>query len=102
MGNGCSILSIKHICYGEEVSIHDLKDNKNKNGNNNIIKESNNIEENSLKNEPNSFNSSNNNILTHNHSPAENKKSIINYKGKKLIAAQFNLLSNIDKEKCGG
>lgn len=100
MGNGCSILSIKHICYGEEISFQDLEDNKNKNGNNNIIKESNNIEDNSLINEPYSFNTSNNNILTQNHTPAENKKSIINYKGKKLSAAQFNLLSNIDKENC--
>lgn len=99
MGNGCSILSIKHICYGEDVSINNLEDNNNKNGNNNIKNDSKNIENNALLNDPNFLSVNNNNIITQNHSPTENDdNNNINFKNIKLSAAQINLL-NIDKEK---
>jgi len=102
MGNGCSILSIKHICYGEDVSINNLEDNNNKNGNNNITNDSKNIENNALLNDPNSLSVNNNNIITQNHSPTENDdNNNINFKNKKLSAAQINLM-NIDKEKIQG
>ena len=102
MGNGCSILSIKHICYGEDVAINNLQDNNNKNGNNNITNDSKNIENNALLNDPNSLSVNNNNIITQNHSPTENDdNNNINFKNKKLSAAQINLM-NIDKEKIQG
>lgn len=102
MGNGCSIFSIKHICYGEELNINDLEDNKNKNGNNNITNESKNIEDNILINDANVFSANNNNIITQNNSPADKNNNSINNKGKKYSAAQLNLLSNIEKDKIEG
>lgn len=100
MGNVCSILSIKNICNGEDISVIDLEDNRNKNGNNNLIKDSKIIESNMLLNAPNNF-SANNNLMIQNHSTTDNNDNNNdnnNIANKKLSVAQINLL-NIDKDK---
>ena len=100
MGNGCSIFSIKHICNGEEFSIDNIEDNQNKNGNNNLIKDTKNFE-NHVLNDPNIFNV-NINVIAENPSPFEiNDDNSINFKNKKLCAAQINLI-NLDKDKIEG
>ena len=97
MGNGCSIFSIKHICNGEEFSIDNIEDNQNKNGNNNLTKDTKNTE-NHVLNDPNIFNV-NINVIAENRSPNEiNDDNSINFKNKKLSAAQINLI-NLDKDK---
>lgn len=98
MGNGCSILSINNICIGEDISINNLEDNKNKNGNNSLTKDTKNSENNML-NDPNNFNA-NNNIIPQNNSPTDNNinNNNIFFKNKKLSSAQVNLM-NLDKEK---
>lgn len=100
MGNVCSILSIKNICNGEDISVIDLEDNRNKNGNNNLIKDSKIIESNMLLNAPNNY-SANNNLMIQNHSTTDNNDNNNdnnNIANKKLSVAQINLL-NIDKDK---
>jgi hypothetical protein len=98
MGNGCSILSINKICIGEDISINNLEDNKNKNGNNSLTKDTKNSENNML-NDPNNYNA-NNNIIPQNNSPTDNNinNNNIFFKNKKLSSAQVNLM-NLDKEK---
>ena len=100
MGNVCSILSIKNICNGEDISVIDLEDNRNKNGNNNLIKDSKIIESNMLLNAPNNLRA-NNNLMIQNHSTTDNNDNNNdnnNIANKKLSVAQINLL-NIDKDK---
>ena len=100
MGNDCSILSIKNICNGEDISVIDLEDNRNKNGNNNLIKDSQSIESNMLLNAPNNLRA-NNNLMIQNHSTTDNNDNNNdnnNIANKKLSVAQINLL-NIDKDK---
>lgn len=96
MGNDCTILSLKQICYGEDVYINNIEDNENKNGTNNITIDSKNIEDNILINEPITFNANNNNMIAQNH--LERYNNNINLKNKKLSAAQISLLSKINKE----
>jgi hypothetical protein len=97
MGNGCSIFSIKHICNGEEFSIDNIEDNQNKNGNNNLIKDTKNFE-NHVLNDPNIFNV-NINVIAENNSPIEfNDGNNITINNKKLSSAQISLL-NLDKDK---
>ena len=100
MGNVCSILSIKNICNGKDISVIDLEDNRNKNGNNNLIKDSKIIESNMLLNAPNNLRA-NNNLMIQNHSTTDNNDNNNdnnNIANKKLSVAQINLL-NIDKDK---
>lgn len=95
MGNDCSFYNVNQVCLGRDlnIKIDSFEEQEKKNGNNSSIN-SINKDENQELNRFVTF-SDNNKIKTQKNSPS-NKEDI---KGKKLSAAQLNLLSNIDKAK---